>query len=197
MGKSIGLIDDNIIRVIRKFMIFEDLNAREIKELFATHPLEGAGAGHPTARMTGFRSGEVVIRAGALGSRTYWVVQGGFEVIQEGVRMAVFDKPGQIFGEMSVLEGIPRTASVRCLETGVCLVVDMRVLEAVENDGVIDRVRKGFYRVILRRLQRTKAMVQDEKNRLEMQLAQLLAFEADIRQKAGELGVDLDGIDLL
>ena len=197
MAKNPTLIDDNIIRVIRKFMIFEDLTTQEIKALFATPASDEAGAGRRTATISGFRTGEAVIRAGAMGSRTYWVIRGGFEVIQEGARMAVFDKPGQIFGEMSVLEGIPRTASVRCVKGGICLAVDMRVLEAIENDGVIDRVKKGFYRVILRRLQKTKAMVREEKNRLEMQLAQVLKFESEVRKKAGALGVDLEEVDLL
>ena len=184
------LISDSIIRVVRKFMIFENLESRDIKRLLGAKVRGRDGRVRHMASMCHYKAGEEVIQDGVFDSRTFWVVQGAFEVIQEGNSMAVFDKPGQIFGEMSVLEGIPRTAIVRALTDGVCLRLDMRVLEALDNDPVADIVRKSFYQVILSRLEKTKEIVMSEKLRLEMQYAHILSFELRIREKSQQWQFD-------
>ncbi|MCG8567886.1 MAG: cyclic nucleotide-binding domain-containing protein [Desulfobacterales bacterium] len=184
------LISDSIIRVVRKFMIFENLESRDIKRLLGAKVRGRDGRVRHMASMCHYKAGEEVIQDGVFDSRTFWVVQGAFEVIQEGNSMAVFDKPGQIFGEMSVLEGIPRTAIVRALTDGVCLRLDMWVLEALDNDPVADIVRKSFYQVILSRLEKTKEIVMSEKLRLEMQYAHILSFELRIREKSQQWQFD-------
>ena len=178
------LIQENIIRVVRKFMIFENLTSRDIKRLLGAKVRGRDGQTRHMACLCTYKAGDTVIREGVFDSRTFWVIRGGFEVVQDGKSVAVFDKPGQIFGEMSVLEGIPRTALVKALTDGVCLRLDMRVLEAMDNDPSADIVRQSFYQVILERLERTKEIVMAEKLKLEMQYAHILSFELRIREKA-------------
>ncbi len=185
-----NLINDKIIRVVRKFMIFEHLEPKDIRRLLGAKGRGRDGKTRHMARMLRYRKGDVVIKEGIFDSRTYWVVNGRFEVVQEGRSVAIFDKPGQIFGEMSVLEGIPRTARVRALSQGTCLSLDMRVLEAMEDDPAARIVRTSFYQVILSRLEKTREIVMAEKLRLEMQYAHILDFELRIRDKADQWYLD-------
>jgi CRP/FNR family transcriptional regulator, cyclic AMP receptor protein len=72
-------------------------------------------------------SGTAVFREGSLGSSVYAVVSGRFklEVTTPGGREVVLGVvgPGQVFGELSALDGLPRSASVIALERSVVSMV--------------------------------------------------------------------------
>lgn len=188
MGKDLkaNLISDKIIRVLKKFMIFDRLRPEEIKQLLRVEDDAKKDYRNRIAKLRYYQSGESVIREGDFDCWTFWVVKGTYHVIQEGKTVVTFTKPGEIFGEMSVLEGIPRTASVVCKSGGVCLCIDMSVVENMENVRIREMIREGFYNVILSRLELTKDKMMAEKHRLEMKYADILSFEKKIRAKAGK-----------
>jgi CRP-like cAMP-binding protein len=65
-----------------------------------------------------YRKGQFIFRAGDLGSEMFVIHDGKAEVMREAPEptgsIATLEK-GDFFGEMAVLEGLPRTASVRAL----------------------------------------------------------------------------------
>ena len=182
MAKNLkaNLLSDKIINVLKKFMIFKDLSAGEIRELV------GMDAAYDSriAKLCRYDPGETVIREGEFDCWTFWVVRGAFEVLQNDETLIVFSKPGQIFGEMSVLEGLPRTATVISKSPGVCLCIDMSVTERIQNDHIRKTITEGFYKVILDRLSRTKGRMMAEKKRIETQYADLVDFEEKILKRA-------------
>ncbi|MCG8632653.1 MAG: cyclic nucleotide-binding domain-containing protein, partial [Desulfobacterales bacterium] len=147
-----NLLNDQIINVIRKFMIFADLSTGEIRKLLS---LESEYESR-IAKLCSYKAGETVIKEGDFDCWSFWVVKGSYNVIQNGELVVNFAKPGEIFGEMSVLEGIPRTASVVSVTKGVCLCIDMSVIENLKDDHIAETIKTGFYNVILNRLERTK-----------------------------------------
>jgi CRP-like cAMP-binding protein len=71
------------------------------------------------SRIVEYRPGQFIFQAGDLGSEMFVIHDGKAEVMREGGSpadnvVAVLEK-GDFFGEMAVLEGLPRTASVRAL----------------------------------------------------------------------------------
>ena len=185
MAKTLktNLLDDQIINVLKKFMIFEALSPADVKKIFE---METRGYKKRIAKICRYEAGETVIREGEFDCWSYWVVKGVFDVIQDCKPVAVFEHPGEIFGEMSVLEGIPRTASVISRSGGVCLCIDMSVIENMPDDHIRETIKKGFYKVILDRLEKTKGKVAEEKKQLEAKYAGLLDFEKRIRERAKE-----------
>jgi small-conductance mechanosensitive channel/CRP-like cAMP-binding protein len=90
-----------------------------------------------------FAAGEAIVRQGDAGSSMFVVLDGSVRVVLEpsGQEVATLDEGG-FFGEMSMLTGDPRTASVRAIG-------DVRVLEipadrfrpiALEHPGVIEHI---------------------------------------------------------
>ncbi|HCY85247.1 MAG TPA: hypothetical protein DHV36_08950 [Desulfobacteraceae bacterium] len=177
---NVNLLDDHIINILRKFMIFADLSMDEIKDLLSLE----AKYQKKIAKLCMYKEGETVIKEGDFDCWSFWVVKGSYEVIQADKLVASFSKPGEIFGEMSVLEGIPRTASVIAKTKGVCLCIDMSVIENFQGSHIADTISKGFYNVILGRLNRSKDKMLEEKQRLELKYADLLDFERRIQEKA-------------
>jgi CRP/FNR family transcriptional regulator, cyclic AMP receptor protein len=66
----------------------------------------------------------VLIVEGEKSGRLYILVEGTVEVLRGDTQVAVVDKPGSMFGEMSVLLNAPHTATVRAVTPVTLCVVD-------------------------------------------------------------------------
>ena len=63
------------------------------------------------AKRVSYRKGATIVEEGSLGGR-FFVIQAGAAQVQTGGRTRVTLGPGAYFGELSVLDGKPRSASV-------------------------------------------------------------------------------------
>jgi CRP-like cAMP-binding protein len=71
--------------------------------------------------------GEIVVRAGDPGDRIYLVLEGSAEITASGGLPKLLG-PGEVFGEIAVLSGVRRTATVRAQTRLVLLAIDGRGL---------------------------------------------------------------------
>jgi CRP-like cAMP-binding protein len=123
----------------------------------------GGGAG-PGAAKKGYtlelKTGEYVFREGELGTEMYIINEGKVEILNqvgdEEQLLAVLEK-GDFFGEMSVLEDLPRAASARAA-------TDVRLLQI--NGSTFDQLLQGnpeiavrMMRKLSRRLRETDEML--------------------------------------
>src|SRR5438309_7353413 len=67
-----------------------------------------------------YAAGATIVKAGAGGHGLYIIKEGRVSVVRDGQSIASLG-PGQFFGEISVLDGGPRTADVRADTDTVCL----------------------------------------------------------------------------
>ena len=89
-----------------------------------------------------FTAGEAIVREGATGRSLYQVITGRVEVekeVQPGRIIHVAELgPGEVFGEMTLFQGSPRSATVRALEDSRMLRVDRAgVGELLERDPAL------------------------------------------------------------
>jgi small-conductance mechanosensitive channel/CRP-like cAMP-binding protein len=112
-------------------------------DLFATLPAEARLMLSRTGQEHIFAAGEAIVRQGDSGSSMYVLLSGRAVVVIEPAGQVVARlEPGGFFGEMSMLTGDPRTATVRATD-------DVRVLEisaerfrevALERPGLIEHI---------------------------------------------------------
>ena len=62
----------------------------------------------------------VIARQGEIGTGFFLIVDGAVRVVRDGHEVAVLG-PGEFFGELSVLDGLPRVAQVVAVEPTRCL----------------------------------------------------------------------------
>jgi CRP-like cAMP-binding protein len=74
-----------------------------------------------------FDAGEIVVRVGDPGEHIYVVLEGTAEATATG-STPTFMGPGEVFGQIAVLSGVPRTATVRARSRLVLLAIDGRGL---------------------------------------------------------------------
>jgi CRP-like cAMP-binding protein len=67
-----------------------------------------------------FPADHVIARQGEIGTGFFVVVDGSVRVVRGGEEVAVLG-PGEFFGELSVLDGLPRVAQVVAVEPTRCL----------------------------------------------------------------------------
>jgi CRP-like cAMP-binding protein len=93
---------------LRRVPLFAGLDRKEL-ELLAK-----------LAKEQRYEPGATIVHAGASGHGLYIIKEGKVSVVRDGQKVASMG-PGQFFGEISVLDGGPRTADVKADTDTVCL----------------------------------------------------------------------------
>ena len=118
---------DAMTRLLRSVPLFHGLSVRELGEI--------RRAGEDVQ----FQQGATIVTEGLLAGDFYLVLEGRAEVLLRGRRRRVLEA-GDYFGEMSVIDGGPRSATVRALTRVTALRLDRReFLRLLDREGSIGR----------------------------------------------------------
>jgi CRP/FNR family transcriptional regulator, cyclic AMP receptor protein len=92
-----------------------------------------------------FPGDHVIARQGEIGTGFFVIVTGAARVVRDGVTIATIG-PGDFFGELSVLDGRPRTAQVIAEGPTTCLALASWDFEAVllDQPGVTLAILRGL-----------------------------------------------------
>ena len=139
---------DNVESIIKEYpkvreVLINFYKERTLDTLIANSPMFSILKPHERSKLVssfvlkGFKAGEVVLKQGEKGERMYFIQSGEVEVSTEKdgnvIKLARL-KPGDFFGEVSIITGNPRTATVRAA-------TDVRLMELTDKE--IDEVIKA------------------------------------------------------
>ena len=71
-----------------------------------------------------YESGELIIREGQYDNWIYFILSGKIGIQKEGETIGVLKRQGDIFGEMGIIDGSPRSATIVAIEETACLAID-------------------------------------------------------------------------
>ena len=69
-----------------------------------------------------FQPGQIIVTQGTPGQAFYLILAGRVEILRDGVSLGAFG-PGDFFGEMSLLDQAPRSATIRALDNTQCIML--------------------------------------------------------------------------
>jgi ATP-binding cassette subfamily B protein len=93
----------------------------------------------PMFRSVAFRAGEDIVVEGDSSGGFYILVRGRAEVLRHGSRVATLDD-GDFFGEIALLTGSPRMATVRALNATICITLEKEAFDALlEQDSELKK----------------------------------------------------------
>ena len=128
-----------------------------------------------------FKAGEYVFREGELGLEMYIINEGKVEILNhvgdEEQILAVLEK-GDFFGEMSVLEDLPRAATARAA-------TDVRLLQI--NGSTFDQLLQGNPEIAVRMMRKLSRRLRET----DEMIKSLLGFIAPDRGQMRVLGLDV------
>lgn len=90
--------------------------------IFANCTPEEIDAISDVAQESGFQAGQIIVTQGTPGQAFYLILSGRVEIIRDGQSLGAFG-PGDFFGEMSLLDSAPRSATIKALESTNCLML--------------------------------------------------------------------------
>ena len=130
------------------------------------------------------KAGETVFTEGDLGSEMYVVQSGEVRLfrMRDGIKqeLAILEK-GDFFGELAVLEGLPRTSSAEALK-------DAELIEI--NSTTFDRMIRANIEIAVRMLRKLSGRLQEATHKLETLSQQ--AAQTGRRSEAPVAPVDMD-----
>ncbi len=89
------------------------------------------------SKIRNYESGELILEEGLFDSWIYFIVSGKVRIVKQGEELSVLRRIGDIFGEMSIIDGSPRSASVYAAEKTVCLVIDVSYINRLSGNDRI------------------------------------------------------------
>jgi len=129
---------------LRRVPIFAGLDRKEL-ELLAK-----------LAKEQRYEPGAVIVKSGESGHGLYVIKEGNVSVVRDGKKVASMG-PGQFFGEISVLDGGPRTADVKADTETVCLtLISWEVKPLLMENAAIS------YKMLLEMVKRLRSQAPQE-----------------------------------
>ena len=137
--------------MLEKVPIFAGLDRKHVKQLSRIM----------VART--FKTGDVIIKEGDQGASVFVITSGQVEVVggAEKASPTLLNTlgPGELFGEMALFEGFPRSATVRCLEHTECLAMTRWDFRAELNSH--SEIAIAVIEAMARRLRETDARLSE------------------------------------
>ncbi len=150
--------DIDTLTRLRKLPVFNGMNETQLAEVLKL------------ARLRQYEEGETVMRQGEMDQMVHVLIRGECQVSVNDVDVATISRLGEIFGEMGMVDPMPRSATVRALRPTLCLGVDgsfagrLSGLDQINARGLL---YKAFSEILAERLRRTNARITELEKRLE------------------------------
>lgn len=132
-----------IVNVLRSMELFQGKDYDELAEWLGKADFEGGAE----CQLRRFPAAELIIEEGSFGNCLYLLIGGSVGVSKgpEGRPLARLG-PGSFFGEMTLISGLPRTASITALEDCLTVEVPRRAFEAwMQRPGPFRNVMDRTY----------------------------------------------------
>ena len=105
-----------------------------------------------------FRPGEQILEEGHYDKWIFYLITGKAKIVKDDKELAIIRRTGDVFGEMGVIDGSARSASVFAVDKTVCLCTDMSQIETLYGDSKFAfryTVFRGFAQILANRLRMT------------------------------------------
>ncbi len=134
-------------------------------------------------------AGDFIIEDGAIDSRIYILLRGAVHICKGDKIFAKITEPGEIFGELAVVNEDRRSASVVATEETVCIAVDQKFLQDIQPREEHPAFYAALYEFIART---TAARLQSTSKRLaelEMELNALKGIAPEKKKSSKPVAV--------
>ena len=165
---------ENNEEIIRKMRNMPEL------DIFSEKDLEGL---MKLSKIRQYNPGEIILEEGGYDCWIYYLISGKVRVMKDGEEIRVLQRTGDIFGEMGVIDGAARSATVIAVKKTSCLATDTSYIDRLTGDNKIAfgyMLYKLFSEILANRLRLTTEELIKTRERLTLiKLAKKLELTSD------------------
>ena len=145
---STDFLKDNseIIDKLKQIPALEAFNESDLQELLQM------------AKLKQFEPGEMILKEGSADNWIFYLVSGKAKIVKNGKELVTLRRIGDVFGEMGIIGGTVRSASVHAIDKTVCLATDISVIDQMPKEKRSDIkyvIFRGFAEILASRLRET------------------------------------------
>lgn len=86
------------------------------------------------SRIREYQPGETILEEGSFDNWIFFIISGKVRVVRHDREIGVLSRTGDIFGEMGIIDGSARSASVSALEKTICLATDISFIDRLTGE---------------------------------------------------------------
>jgi len=158
--------NEELIDKLKQIPVLEAFSDSDLQELLQM------------AKLMQFEPGELILREGAYDNWIFYLVSGKAKIVKNGKELVTLRRIGDVFGEMGIIGGTVRSASVEAIDKTVCLATDISVIDQMPKEKRSDFkyvIFRSFAEILANRLRETTAELmkcKDEVERLKKELSE-------------------------
>lgn len=124
---KVELLKENmeLIDKLKEMPVLHAFGKRDIGKLFSF------------SNVKRYSAGETIIEEGSYDNWIYFLVGGSVRIIKNGKEIDELRRTGDIFGEMCVIDGNPRSASIQAVGNVTCLATDVSFMDSLYNEDKV------------------------------------------------------------
>lgn len=164
MSKDFFKDNSELIDKLRQIPVLEAFSDSDLNELLQM------------AKLKQFEPGELILEEGSYDNWIFYLLSGKAKIVKNGKELVTLRRIGDVFGEMGIIGGTVRSASVKAIDKTVCLATDISVIDQMPKEK-----RSDIKYVIFRSFAEILA------NRLRETTAELLRYREKVEQLKKEL----------
>jgi len=153
----------NYVERLRKMPSLADFSEKDLKGILEM------------SKIRKYEPDEVILEEGVFDCWIYFLVSGKIKVIKHDESLSVLSRTGDVFGEMGIIDGSPRSASVCAIDETVCLATDASYIDRLSGND-----RAAFSSILYRIFSQILA------NRLRITSEELIKAKEEIDRLKGE-----------
>lgn len=123
------------------------------------------------SKLRQYEPGEVIMKEGGFDSCIFFLFSGTIKVVKDDEILSILRRTGDVFGEMGIIDGSPRSASVYAIDKTVCLATDASYIDRLKgNDKYVfsSILYRIFSQILVNRLRMTSEELIKAKEEIEM-----------------------------
>ncbi|MEK6531985.1 MAG: cyclic nucleotide-binding domain-containing protein [Deltaproteobacteria bacterium] len=141
-------LDENIelVKRLKELPLFSSLDDNAVKGILKL------------CKLVQYEPDEVVFEEGQFDDRIFFLISGKVKIVKRGVELNTLRRRGDVFGEMGIIGGKARSASIIATDKTTCLIMDASYMDRLhqkDRDTCLYVIYRVFSDILSERLRDT------------------------------------------
>jgi CRP/FNR family cyclic AMP-dependent transcriptional regulator len=153
------LLKDNnkTIQYLKKIPAFECFNEQDLETFLRFSEIKS------------YKEKEMIIEEKDRDDRVFYLISGKAKVMKNGKELIILRRTGDVFGELGVITGIARSASIYAMGPTICLIIRTSEIDNLDEKNRLTFkyiLYRGFAEILANRLKITTEKLHDAQSEI-------------------------------